>query len=193
MQDGEQAPEDANVQTPISLVPPRPNLGPEPYLELNRGSEAWSIVLFAGLCVLAASLVLAFSRRWSKRRSNQGETTTDLVELSPKRLMELWSGEVRDALIKRFGPKYAGTTTEELAEDSAIVGALGRTEADLLLELLGLADRVKFSTHDDSWNSESFEHWRRWVEDLPGKLEPPRPVHGRSAPAAGATSSTSGR
>lgn len=122
-----------------ALVPPRPNLGPEP---LEPG-PAWPIwVALAAAIMLAAWL--AARRRRRVHPSSALEAPVEPVG-SPREVLIGWADRARDVLAERFEPARRASTTEELADDAGLVEQLGPELAADLLALLRAADRAKFA------------------------------------------------
>ena len=131
---------DATPPPGAALVPPRPNLGPEP---LEPG-PAWPI--WGGL--VAVILVAEWLRSWRRRRrvdpSSAIQAPVEPVG-SPREVLIGWADRARDALAVRFGPTRRASTTEELADDAGLIEQLGPELAAELLALLRAADRAKFA------------------------------------------------
>ena len=156
-----------------SLVPPRPNLGPEPWPEPSGwpGTRGW-----AGLVV--ALIVAAVAWRAVRRRTAGAAVAVeagpppDDRDQSPGRRLIAASEVVRTALIEAFGPAWGSRTTEEVADDPTLAGRLDPAEVDRLVGLLREADRVKFGSAEP----DAADDWEVWASGL------------ASALAAGATS-----
>jgi hypothetical protein len=128
------------------LVPPRPNLGPEPLSDPAIFSPLALMVILAGLAIAAA---LFWNRRNRKRRSstpdqNNGAADSEEPPSVRDRLIAL-SPTIRSALTGRFGPSCLAKTTEELASDDRIGEILGQADFERLIGILNAIDRLKFS------------------------------------------------
>jgi hypothetical protein len=134
-----------NDQAATPLVPPRPNLGPEPLTDAGTFNPGFLAVLTA---VLTIAAVLAWRRLSRKRRpttrSHGGPAASGGPPSARDRLIAL-SPTIRSALVSRFGPSCLARTTEELASDPRIGEVLGRVDFDRLIEILNAIDRLKFS------------------------------------------------
>jgi MYXO-CTERM domain-containing protein len=129
------------------LVPPRPNLGPEPWSEPGNRVET---VAFGALAL--AAVVLLARWRWRRRRSRPGTSSgpgsdpgDPPAEDSPRSRLIASSEAVRAALVAAFGPTWASKTTEEVAADPTLGDRLGVDQAGRLVEFLRAADRAKFA------------------------------------------------
>ncbi len=141
------------------LIPPRPNLGPEPWPE-PQGSTGRAV---GGLFALIG-LVLLLAWRWRRRRKSDNlarqspvEAALDGADDDPRRRL-IDSAEVaRGALIAAFGPAWRSKTTEEIADDTRPPARFEPAEIARLVALLRLADRVKFASADpgptDDWEA----------------------------------------
>lgn len=177
-----------SAPTRAVLVPPRPNLGPDPFpppVVSTRTLTALGVIvplIFLGL--------IGLRRRFKSRRRPPPPrvvaSRTPVTEPSSARdWMIVWSDSVRDALVERFGPSWRAKTTEEIATDERLADALGSEQAAQLLMFLNEADRAKFAAESDSsWALEDqrADDWREWVGRF---LEPPVP--------AGPITSTNGK
>ncbi|HWE36861.1 MAG TPA: hypothetical protein VG406_09875 [Isosphaeraceae bacterium] len=169
--------------TPIKaapLIPPRPNLGPEPWAEEGnpRGWVAWSVV---ALVVLAAVAVIVARRRGAKRRKTSKRQMVNIsngsLPTEPRERLVAWSGRARGALVGRFGAAWGARTTEEIAADEALASLLDPGRFEGLVRLLRQADRAKFAGIGDDQG----EDWEPWVAAFVAEL------------AAGATSRINGK
>lgn len=135
-----------NEPTKTVLLPPRPNLGPEP-LETPRTSPI-PLAIGAGLALL---LVSAFLIRRRRRRSKVSVSIPPPPGAhfspfdTPRERMIYWSLTVREALTVRFGDTWRAKTTEEIATDPGLLAALGSDHALKVVGFLLEADRAKFA------------------------------------------------
>ena len=133
------------------LIPPRPNLGPEP---LPRSLSSGELVLAVVLVTTAAALGLSGLlrvRRQLRRRDRPGATRfeTPAGPFSSRReQMAAWSAAVRGALATRFGGHWNARTTEEIAAEQTLAETLGAESAGELIRFLALADLAKFDDRD---------------------------------------------
>jgi hypothetical protein len=131
------------------LVPPRPNLGPEP---LPRSLSITALVL-AGLLVAAvAATVLARLVRFRRQRRDRRDTAPFEAPAGPfdsrGEQMAAWSLAIRAALAARFGGHWHARTTEEIAADPIVAERLGPELATALVRFLAVADLAKFDDRD---------------------------------------------
>jgi len=169
------------------LVPPRPNLGPEP---MPARPSTWGMI---GFLLIAASIAIGllgmirrYRRPGRRDRLRAGRAATVRVPAGPfasrRDQMAAWSAEVRAALADRFGGHWLALTTEEIAADRTLTETLGTGPAADLIRFLIDADRAKF---DDR---EGLQPPRD--EDVPGWLSG---FVASSVPAAGARSMIKGK
>ena len=138
-----------NPPSEAVLVPPRPNLGPEPPPgDPTTAAVVLAILLFSALTMTTAGLRLlrARRRRRAARPDSPGPPTGPFA--TRREQMAAWSAAVRDALAVRQGPQWRARTTEEIAADATLAATLGPALAARLVELLTLADRAKFDDVD---------------------------------------------
>ncbi len=135
-------------QTKGSAIPPRPNLGPEPFPEPSP--SLWPAIF--SVLILAVVLVVAVLVRRQKGAIRRGAAKIhpgcrqDFGEpLTSRDRMIALASKVRVALSGRFGPSVLAKTTEELADDPEIGRVLSQAEFDDLIGLLNTIDRMKFS------------------------------------------------
>ena len=133
------------------LVPPRPNLGPEPMLapwSFTAAIVATLIVLVLVMTTLLA--MLAYLRRFARRDRLRAECAArhglprDFPESSRERWI-IFSRAIRQALATRFGQAWGAKTTEEIAAEHALADVLGPERSAELIHLLQQADRAKFA------------------------------------------------
>ncbi len=147
-----------------SLVPPRPNLGPEP---LTGPGHDWTWVVVLILAVLLGMIILArFGRgRGSKSRSLKPPETILKPDVAPiVRLAEI----ARESLVLRLGPAWKARTAEEFAADKTLVETIGAEDAGRLVALLIEADRVKFSANDRLDQGGEVDAFAAWLESFTG-------------------------
>jgi hypothetical protein len=169
----------ATGSTPI--LPPRPNLGPEPWPE-----PAWPAGWIAG-AVIAAALILV-AAWWSRRRRRRRRARPNPPEASgaigspatPEGRLVALAEAARAALIVHFGDHWVAKTTEEVVAAPALAADVGPERVARLAELLRAADRAKFAGAADE--DGQGEGWDAWVADFAAALA-----------AAGATSRIKGK
>jgi hypothetical protein len=152
------------------LVPPRPNLGPEPWSEVStRRDLPWIIgSLAAGLLLCICWFVI---RRRGRRRRAIPPLVQHVIGIDdPAAQLVNLAGQVREMLATRFGPSIRARTTEELSADPAIKEALGGDRLESLIRLLRAADLWKFASPPDNGQTESLleelPHWSTWQRTL---------------------------
>lgn len=132
-----------NGEKARGLVPPRPNLGPEPWRE-----PAPSYGLFFGLAIAGAVMLLAaWAWRWRTLRSRNPGPAGGALEAEPGprgRLVGL-SVSIRDALTAQFGSSFRAKTTEEISADERLPQLLGEPGFRELVQFLDRIDRLKFA------------------------------------------------
>ncbi|MEO6809526.1 MAG: hypothetical protein ABI353_10495 [Isosphaeraceae bacterium] len=143
-----------------ALVPPRPNLGPEPWsAPLSFGvRETLACALVVALVGLAAWCWLR-SRR--KRRAEVGSVVPGQRDPdSPRERLIARAEAIRANLANRFGSSLLASTTEEIADQGMLVEAFGLDSASRLVQFLHLADRAKFDLDDaDDLQGDDWEDW----------------------------------
>ena len=146
------------------LVPPRPNLGPEPWSEPSNMPIGWGIFL---LIVVATVLIW----RWVRRRgkvvaagSSKVDETMPEVDPSPRLRLIASSERVRVALIDAFGPAWGSRTTEEIVDDPRLIDRVSPEDLASLDEFLQLSDRAKFADH------EPIDGWEAWSGGFVARL-----------------------
>jgi hypothetical protein len=155
-----------NQTSPRALVPPRPNLGPEPWSETRIERELpLEIGLALGL-VLAGLLWIVRRRSVGRRRASLAEPQVSEHDDSPGAVLLSLATRVREALAARFGPALRARTTEEIAADAEIREALGEVNLEPLTHLLIAADRWKFASEPGNGQEESLlddlSTWKAW-------------------------------
>jgi hypothetical protein len=168
--------------SPGSLVPPCPNLGPEPFDSLTIPS-IWlalpAILILATVVLVSLRLLRGRLRgKTGKGPARQGQPPPDS---SADVLIEL-SGRVRVALVERFGETWRAKTTEEISSDPALSEVFGRETAARLVAILSEADRLKFAAEETVETRPQSEDADDWAAFVSGFLA-----------AAGARSMTTGK
>ncbi len=133
-----------NVTAPRGLIPPRPNLGPEPW-QKTQPMPAVYFVLALLFILSSAALYGAWRHRRGVRARAAKRPLVERPDATPRqRLIGLW-GSVRDALTDRLGASYRARTTEELAGDQELAELLGVELCQQLIHFLDQIDRLKFA------------------------------------------------
>jgi hypothetical protein len=170
------------------LIPPRPNLGPEPLPRRLSTVELTLVVAAVLLGLLGLLRGLSRLRRRGRPRGAQADRLA-LPEgpfVTRREQMAAWSGAVREAMALRFGTQWRARTTEEIEADAALAEALGPEHAERLVRFLAASDRAKF---DDREGLQS-----PLPDDSPGlELDWLGGFVASSLPAAGARSRIKGK
>lgn len=168
---------ETSASTPT--LPPRPNLGPEPLGESRSPVALLGFVCFA-LLVLALVVTWFRARRRNRMRPApqppaQRSEPADVPGAQPHSLVAL-AQRCRDALVARFGDRWAAKTTEEIGADRELADQLGSEPVSDLLRLLREADRIKFAQADPG--DDASENWQEWVSrftaDIASEAQQPR-------------------
>ncbi len=133
-----------NPSSAQGFVPPRPNLGPEPW------SETQPIGLYLAVGAAVALLFVGWFV-WRKRaaarvglaafdRSQQGPR-----DISPRGQLVALSHSIRELLADKNGPAWRAKTIEELSAEPRLVELLGRDQAYELIRFLDHVDHLKFA------------------------------------------------
>jgi hypothetical protein len=169
-----------NPPSKAVFVPPRPNLGPEPFVERPNYTAA----IVAGVFVFTA-IVAWRIRRWKTRRAKIAPPDGTVVATpeTPRDQMIALSTTLRARLASRFGPGWLAKTTEEIAADPALSQLLAPEQLERLGILLREADHAKFA---DSAAMRELAVFTAYLEELAA-------LAGTLEPAAGAKSKTIGK
>jgi hypothetical protein len=155
-----------------SLVPPRPNLGPEPWPGTLPLSRVWLAIPGLVLAVAAWLLWRTFRRRYA--RSLEGPATPDALDVTPRGRLVALSTSAKSALATRFGPAWRAKTTEELAVEPVLGELLGPDKLQELIEFLDRIDRLKFAperpNHSGQSLDQELEAWNPRVAGLIGRI-----------------------
>jgi hypothetical protein len=159
------------------LVPPRPNLGPEPW------SEAQPLAGFFVVAGTLACLLLVWLVWRRGRRGRVGRLARDLISQRPRdvtprgRLVGL-SDSIRDVLANQFGTSWRAKTTEELSAEVRLEDVLGREHLEELIRFLDQVDHLKFAPERSSHHHEALEReltiWEPRLADLKNKIQAKR-------------------
>jgi len=158
-----------NQENARVLVPPRPNLGPEPWSE-ERSSPWPFLAVGLVLAALLAGLIWMIRRRRRKRRTVSPYQAVAALDTPDAQLLSL-AVQARETLATRFGPSLRARTTEEISCDTVVKEALGDEHFASLIRLLSTADRWKFASPPENGQTESLleelPHWLAWQGTLP--------------------------
>jgi hypothetical protein len=175
-----------NGEKPRGLVPPQPNLGPEPWQEPDATTP---LLLALGI---AAVILLLAAWGWRRRSTRQSRRLSAVAggpavaDLTPRDRLVALSETLRDALTARFGSSFRAKTTEELADDERLVEQLDTDGFRELMQFLDRIDRLKFASErsedQDDELGEALKSWEPRVTALAARIRArPNP---RTRPAA---------
>lgn len=146
---------------PLVQQLPRPNLGLEPWPEGDGGRQRLAVAVGVVVVVLAAAALWFLRGRVRRRRPVPTPLSDGMVDIAGDgpgtardRLIRA-ADDIRRAFVRRFGPHWAAKTTEEIADEAAVVEWLGPERAEVVLGLLAEADRAKFASIDGEPAGES--------------------------------------
>jgi hypothetical protein len=158
-----------------SLIPPRPNLGPEPWNEAPQWPAA------AGWVGSGLALICLFILWLRRRRRKAASVMPDAPRVplvdpegSPGQRLIASSEFVRSALIGAFGPAWGSKTTEEIGDDPTLLGRFDRAEVERLIGFLKSADRVKFASVEPIL----VDDWEAWATSFVSRLAAGAPSRG---------------
>ena len=143
---------------PVILVPPQPNLGPEPFKEPAL-VWPWFIAIF-GVVITVALFRLRKPR--TGRSQTAGSAMADVATPVPSvERMAMLSAEVRRSLALRFDETWLAKTTEEISANAALNDRLGTDGATRLVDFLRAADLARFARKEGQ--GVEFEAWLDWA------------------------------
>jgi len=160
-----------NDAVPRGLVPPRPNLGPEPW----PGDLPVAAVLLAAGALI--SLVLAWFcwrliRRGRARSGRSSLAPRNQLDATPRGQFVALSDSIREALIRQFGTAWRAKTTEELSADAQLAHALGPEPLQELIRFLDQVDHLKFAPERSNHHDQSLEQeLAAWTPRVTGLLK----------------------
>jgi membrane protein implicated in regulation of membrane protease activity len=126
-----------------TLVPPRPNLGPEPWTTSPPLNPNW-LLLAIPTAVVFVWAFWKFLRR-SLAGPRQDRAAPDEPDVTPRGRLVALSMSTKNALAARFGATWRAKTTEELATEPTLAEVLGPEPLRELIEFLDRIDRLKFA------------------------------------------------
>jgi len=148
-----------NQVSPGGLVPPRPNLGPEPWRE--PGSITGVLLVVGILTVLVPPAVFLLRRQFGAaaqaKRSKFVAGGSSRAEHSPQDNLVALSDSIRTALILKLGMACRAKTTEELSADARLEQLLGDQGRSELIRFLDRIDRLKFALPRADRNDEALQ------------------------------------
>jgi hypothetical protein len=163
-----------NPASPRGLVPPRPNLGPEPW------SDPVPIALILWVAGAVACLLLIWLARNRLRRGRIEQARFNLSnqeprDTTPRGQLVALSHSVRELLASQFGSVWRAKTTEELAAEPQLAELLGHEQLQELIRFLDQVDRLKFAPARSNRHHESLERelaeWEPRLAHLKRKIQ----------------------
>ncbi len=158
---------------PRGILPPRPNLGPEPW----QDSQSINGNVLA-LAVLALLILGWQVFRWLRRRQSR-LNPDDLAyqhrpDATPRDRLVGLSNSIRETLTVQYGSTWRAKTTKELAADTQLVQTVGPEGFDDLIRFLDRVDLLKFAPERTDQDHESLEReltvWEPRVIALKSKI-----------------------
>jgi hypothetical protein len=176
----------AQAAAGAALVPPRPNLGPEPMHAPALGLA--TVLGFAAALIIMGSLLRRLAWRRRQARARRLATGADpgaqpALPTSLRLRSIVYAEMLRHALVTRFGPKWAARTTEEIVAEPDVAALLGPERTEQLARLLRAGDCAKFAA--ERLDATQGDDWETLVPALVEAIAP--------AAAAGATSTINGK
>jgi hypothetical protein len=162
---------------PRGLVPPRPNLGPEPWTD----EQPISVVAVATVAMISLLLAWVFWRllkRGRARAAKRAVLGAIQSDTTPRGQFLALSDSIREALFRQFGSAWRAKTTEELSADPQLEHALGQEPLQELILFLDQVDRLKFaperSNHYEAVLGHELGTWKPRVALLVERIEAKR-------------------
>ena len=150
-----------------SLVPPRPNLGPEPWPTPSRLPILW-LASAAVILLCLAGLVWRSLRRRGKD-SREAQPSPDSLDATPRGRLVALSNSAKSALAAQFGATWRAKTTEELADEATLKEILGPDLHSELIEFLQGVDHLKFAPERSGRNGQALqEEYAAWGPRVAG-------------------------
>ena len=151
------------------LVPPRPNLGPEPW---PKSSPLESLWLVLGILILPVAAWLIWRMCAPPGSAVPIRTPAPAaLDVTPRGRLVALSTSTKNALASRFGSTWHAKTTEELAAESALKDVLGPEMLGQLIEFLDRIDRLKFAPERPNHNGRSLpEELAAWDPRVAGLI-----------------------
>jgi hypothetical protein len=164
-----------NVPETRSLVPPRPNLGPEPSLDSPPRASVWTAVAISALLILLIAVgILTLMRRARRLPKHAAPVVLREPDDTPRGHFVALSQSIRETLTSQFGTSWRAKTTEELSSDGELEQVLGKEPLEELIRFLDQVDRLKFAperpSHQLAALDDELAAWKPRVADLLEKL-----------------------
>ncbi len=163
---------------PKGLVPPRPNLGPEPWPG-EAPIAPYLLAAGAALALLACGLILWRLRRRRRRTALTSLPVANPADDSPREQIVALSAALRAALTNQFGTAWRAKTTEELSADSRLKELLGVDQLEEFSRFLDYVDHLKFApertnNNDGAALEANLATWAPRVESFRSKIQASR-------------------
>jgi hypothetical protein len=163
-----------NQSSTRGLVPPRPNLGPEPWSDSQ--SIATGVVLAVTLfAVLVILFVWRQIRRGRTRRVGRVRSNQSPRDATPRGRLVALSDSIRDALADQFGTTWRAKTIEELSAEVKLEEVLGSEQLRELIRFLDQVDHLKFAPERPNHRHQSLEgeltNWEPRLADLKKRIQ----------------------
>ncbi len=178
------------------LVPPKPNLGPEPWRDVRHTSRLLLPAALVAVAVVALVLAWIWRRRRAAIRARQALVRAGTVaEPTPRDRLVGLSESIRDALTVPFGTAGRAKTTEELASDDRLAELLGDDGFRELIRFLDRIDVLKFAPERGDNHRVSLDEmltdWEPRIAALDARIRTRTRTRGR--PANGVAAAPSDR
>jgi hypothetical protein len=163
-----------NGEKAKGLVPPRDNLGPEPWREPDSTPP---ILLGLGIAAVALWLAAWAWRRRARRSARRRKVLSGgapAADPTPRDRLVGLSVTIRDALTAQFGVSCRAKTTEELSADQRLEQLLGAEGFRELIQFLDRIDLLKFAPerpdHRHEELDEALKVWEPRVSELAARI-----------------------
>ena len=159
--------------TAKGLIPPRPNLGPEPWSE-GDPSSLWLAVTTVATGLLMGYLGLRLVRRRRRKIAVRRRPDPSRSDDTPRGQLVAQSSSLRDALAHHFGLAWRAKTIEELASEPQLAAVLDTDELRDMIRFLDEVDRLKFAPERSDQHHERLAHhlqsWQPRLAELKKKF-----------------------
>jgi hypothetical protein len=145
-----------NQPAPGGFIPPRPNLGPEPWPE-DQPIAGLLLVAVAAACVLLGWFLWRRVRHRGVQAKPGGLAARGEPDNTPRGRLLALGHSIREALTVQFGAPWRAKTTEELAADAQLEQVLGCDGLQELIRFLDQVDRLKFAPERSNHRQEALE------------------------------------
>ncbi len=156
------------------LIPPQPNLGPEPWRDPPPASRLLLALAFVSIGLLLAGWLWRRRRSLRARRPRLAIGELSEADAGPRGQLVGLSETIRDALTAQFGNSFRAKTTEELSADERLIVLLGDDGFRELMQFLDRIDRLKFApvrpAEQDEDLSQVLAVWEPLVSALAARI-----------------------